>query len=210
MDKNENDRLIVFCDAVIAITITLLVLDLSLPDGAERMSDAALWQALADLRPRLTGYVISFLVIALFWLGHREKFAWIVRSSGLLIWLNLGFLLGISWMPFATDMLIENGGRLATALYAGLTMMIALMAAAMPWHAVRAGLAAESHRNLSPLWLAGPSLVTALVFGASIPLALWSPEVAQHSWLLLLPLSRFASRRIDADVARARIERPRG
>ena len=209
MDKNENERLIVFCDAVIAITITLLVLELSLPDGAERMSDAALWQALADLRPRLTGYVISFLVIALFWLGHRQKFSWIVRSSGLLIWLNLGFLLGISWMPFATDMLIENGGRLATALYAGLTMMIALLAAAMAWHAVRAGLADESHRDLSPLWLAGPSLATALVFALSIPIAFWSPEAAQHSWLLLLPLSLIASRRIDADLARASAARPR-
>ena len=203
MDKNENERLIVFCDAVIAITITLLVLELSLPDGAETMTDAALWQALQDLRPRLTGYVISFLVIAVFWLGHREKFGWIVRSSGLLLWLNLGFLLGISWMPFATDLLIENGGSLATAIYAGLTMAISLFGAAMSWHAVRAGLAADTHRDLSAWRLAWPSLSTALVFALSIPLAFWSPSAAQYFWLLLFPLHRFADSRIRSDVARA-------
>ncbi len=203
MAGNENERLVVFCDAVIAITITLLVLELSLPESPGPLSDAALWQAILDLRPRLTGYVISFLVIAVFWLGHREKFAWIVRSSNLLLWLNLGFLLGISWMPFVTDLLVENGGRLATILYAALTMSISLLGAAMSWHAVRAGLTADTHRDLSAWRMAWPSLSTAVVFALSIPLALWSPSAAQYFWIVLFPLHRFADARIAPDLVRA-------
>ena len=203
MAGNENERLIVFCDAVIAITITLLVLEISLPESADVASDAALWQALTELRPRLLGYVISFLVIAVFWLSHREKFSWIVRSSNLLLWLNLGFLLGITWMPFATDILVENGGRLATILYAALTMTISLFGAAISWHAVRAGLAADTHRDLSAWRLAWPSLSTAVVFALSIPVALWSPTAAQYSWLLLFPLRRFTDAHVAADIHRA-------
>lgn len=204
MSENQNERLIVFCDAVIAITITLLVLEISLPVEAETLADAELWQALVAMGPRLLGYVISFLVIALFWIGHRQKFEWIVRSSGLLIWLNFGFLLGISWMPFATDILIENGGRLATILYAALVVLIALLAAAMSWHAVRAGLAADSHKDISAWRLSWPSLGTAAVFALSIPVALlWSADLAQWFWLALLPLHALADRVIGPEVQKA-------
>ena len=190
----ENERLIIFSDAVIAITITLLVLELALPESAHDLSDAELWQALLGLAPRLGGYVVSFLVIAVFWIGHRQKFVRIVRSSGLLIWLNFGFLLGISWMPFATDILVENGGRLATFLHAALVAIISIFGAAMSWHAVHAKLMSDSHRGVSAWRQSWPSLSTAVVFTLSIPVALVSPMLAQCTWILLSPMRKWADR----------------
>ncbi len=194
MQANRNERRFLFSDAVIGITLTLLVLDLRLPAAAEGMDDARLRAALAELGPSFQAYPISFLVIALFWTGHREKFEVIRRSSAGLIWLNLLFLLRISWMPFAAQVLAENGGRLATMLFAAVVAMVALVSATMSVHAVRAGLldtAAPTGRS----WrLAQPSLATALVFLLSSPLALIGPYVAQWSRLLLVPLRLLINR----------------
>jgi uncharacterized membrane protein len=188
METNRNERLILFSDAVIAITITLLVLELRLPEPVEGLNDAGLWAALVGLGPQFQAYLVSFLVIALFWTGHRAKFEVILRSSAGLIWLNMLFLLGISWIPFATAVLAESGGRLATILYAALVAAVALVSAAMSVHALRAGLVDSSLSGIGAFRFARSSLATALFFLLSIPLALASTDAAQWFWLLLLPV----------------------
>lgn len=192
MKENENERLMLFSDAVIAITITLLVLDIRLPETEMGLTDAALWEALVGLTPQLVAYVLSFLVIGVFWLGHRSKFEHIVRHSPVLIWINLIFLLEIGLMPFVTGVLAESRGALATMLYAAAVSVISLTAAAMSWYALKAGLTdLPSTRSGTIIW---PILAPAAVFLSSIAIAPFSVPLAQLFWLMLIPASLLSGR----------------
>ncbi|MEO8683483.1 MAG: TMEM175 family protein [Devosia sp.] len=189
MKGNENERLIMFSDAVIAITITLLVLDIRLPTSASELTESQLWSELLALGPRYLSYVVSFVVIGIFWMGHRQKFETITRSSPGLIWLNLLFLLGVGIMPFVTDILAESNGSLSTMLYAALVAVISLVSALMAAYARWTGLIDKS-AQAPGLWRAvWPSLAPAVVFAVSIPIAYLDSSLGKYFWLTLIPLN---------------------
>lgn len=178
-----------FSDAVVAITITLLVLDIRLPSGAAELNDKDLWRAVAATGPRVLGYLISFAVIGAFWLGHQQKFAVIVRAARGLMVLNLLFLCCIGIVPFVTAILAENPGVLATQIYAAVMSACAFMLAMIWLFAILRGLIdtrvsrREQWRNFML------SLLSTAVFVLSIPIASYDADFAKFAWLLLLPLS---------------------
>ena len=88
---------IAFTDAVMAVAITLLVLDLKLPEG---LSDDDLFAAIPALSHALWCYVLSFIVIGVLWMAHHNQFAHIRRVDGALLWLNLFFLMAVALIPF--------------------------------------------------------------------------------------------------------------
>src|SRR5215213_10954269 len=136
-DSMGLERLIFFSDAVFAIAITLLALDIRLPTDAATLSNSDLLQRLLELGPQYRGYGISFLVIGSFWLGHHSKVRFITRYDGRLLFMNLLLLLAIAFIPFPTAVLSENGNRTATIFYA-LTMIVGgLVSAIMWWYAVQ-------------------------------------------------------------------------
>lgn len=122
------ERLVFFSDAVFAIAITLLVLEIHVPELPRGTSDTAYLQALADLFPSLIGYVISFWVVGMFWLGHHRAFSMAARHSRSIPGWNL-FLLGIiAFMPFATAFLMLNAsGRVPTLFYCFTLLAAALV-----------------------------------------------------------------------------------
>lgn len=191
---SSNERLILFSDAIIAVTITLLALDIRLPDGDELLTDHQLMGQIADMGPRLFAYALSFLVIGSFWAAHRRRFEHISRSNSGLIWLNFLFLLSLGLIPFATDVLAENDGLVATILYAGLVGLASLLLASIGWFAHRRGLIDEGEVSPTDRQLL-PSLGTAAVFGVSIPFAFIAPEFAKLMWLALIPLNIWMARR---------------
>jgi uncharacterized membrane protein len=188
---SENERLVMFSDAVIAITITLLVLEIRVPEDFGDMTDAQLWPVLTSLWADYLSYILSFLVIGTFWIGHNRKFQYIVRSSGTLIWLNLLYLCAIGFMPFVTHLISENGGSLSTIAYAGIVTVVSLIGATMSFYASAARLTKE---RANPWRTATPSLTTALVFGISIPIALLDADAAKYFWLALIPAGIIAGR----------------
>jgi transmembrane protein TMEM174 (potassium channel) len=99
-----------------AVSITLLVLDLKLPPG---VTDAELPKALAESMHGLWCYVLSFLVIGILWMAHHHQFSYIERIDGVLIWLNLFFLIAVGLIPFVTSVMSDHGIALPTMLYAG-------------------------------------------------------------------------------------------
>ncbi|MBV8971558.1 MAG: DUF1211 domain-containing protein, partial [Sphingomonadaceae bacterium] len=103
-DRHQLERLIFFSDAVFAIAMTLLVVDVRLPP-LHHVSEAALAQALIGLIPQYIGFLISFLVVGRFWIGHHRAFGWLERSDDRLVGLNLLFLLTIAFMPFPTTLI---------------------------------------------------------------------------------------------------------
>jgi TMEM175 potassium channel family protein len=187
-----SERMIIFSDAVMAVAITLLVLNLKLPEG---VSDADLATVLRGSVHNLGVYALSFVVIGLLWMGHHEQFSYIRRVDGVILWLNLFFLMTIGLIPFVTSILGDHGNALATCLYAGTLVMTSLLSAAMWWYAGRdpelmASDVTSSVRREGLLNV----LLTGAVFALSILIAAtWSATAAQWSWLLLLVVGRVAA-----------------
>ena len=201
MRSVENERLVFFSDAIIAVTITLLALDIRLPDGPEGLSEADLISQILAMWPRIFAYILSFLVIALFWMAHRRKFETFTGSHVSIVWLNFLFLLLLGLIPFATDVLAENGGLVATVFYAGLVAVISLVLSLISVAAEHNGLLArEADHPLRERMLI-PSLATTGVFAGSIPIAFIQVELAQFFWFAAFPLNIYLARRARARKA---------
>ena len=97
-------RLIAFSDGIFAIAITLLVFNLKIPQ-LPAGSNGHLAQAIVNMIPHFLTYIMSFLLIAVFWFIHHHMFNHIHRIDNVFIWLNFGYLLGISFLPFPSALL---------------------------------------------------------------------------------------------------------
>lgn len=102
-EQFQLERIIFFSDAVFAIAITILALELQVP-AIDRgiATDAMLLKSLDELLPKFIGFLVSFFIIGLYWTIHHRMFGYVVRYDRKLIRLNLIFLLAIVLMPFST------------------------------------------------------------------------------------------------------------
>lgn len=128
-DHRETTRVEAFSDGVIAIAITLLVLEIRVPP-IEEASPAELWQALRDLWPNYLGYVISFFTIGIMWANHHTIFRYIARTDHYLILTNLLFLFFLATIPFPTALMADFLGlpaeRVGIIVYSGWFLLTAL------------------------------------------------------------------------------------
>jgi uncharacterized membrane protein len=185
-DSMGLERLIFFSDAVFAIAITLLALDIRLPTGAATLGNSELLQSLLDLGPEYRSYAISFLVIGSSWLGHHSKFRFITRYDGRLLFLNLLLLMVIAFIPFPTAVLSENGNRTATIFYAATMVVAGLLSTLMWWYAVRGNrlVAADLTPKQRQIGFAR-NLIAPAIFLLSIGIAFIDDDLAKYSWLLI-------------------------
>ena len=115
-----KDRLAAFSDGVIAIIITIMVLDLKVPHGAD-------WAALRALAPNLVGYVLSFVYLAIYWNNHHHLLHTVTRVDGLILWANSHLLFWLSLIPAATSWMGANFlAPLPTAIYGAILLMPAI------------------------------------------------------------------------------------
>ncbi|WP_066822223.1 TMEM175 family protein [Sphingomonas mali] len=106
------ERLVFFSDAVFAISITLLVIELKVPALPRSASDVEFLQALANLTPHFVGFLVSFFVIGAFWSGHHRAFDCARHWSPKLLMPNLFLLCSVAGMPFFTALVSEYYGKL--------------------------------------------------------------------------------------------------
>ena len=141
----ETVRIEAFSDGVIAIAITLLVLDVRVP---ERSAEHDLWTGLVDRWPNYLGFALSFVIIGIIWANHHEMFGFIERADRALVLLNLMFLLCVGFLPFPTALLAEylghEGERTAVEVYSGWMLVTALSYCLLWWYPRRAGLISAS------------------------------------------------------------------
>jgi uncharacterized membrane protein len=114
--KFSLERIILFSDAVFAIAITLLVIELRLPE-LEEISNEALGHALLHTLPHIMSFFLSFFIIGIYWIAHHRMFGYVVDYDVPLLWLNLFLLCFIVLMPFSSNILGVYGG-LNTGYYA--------------------------------------------------------------------------------------------
>lgn len=126
--EHALERLIFFSDAVFAIAITLLVIELRVPHVDVRGGDGAFLQALANMIPNFLGFIISFFVIGAFWGGHHRAFGCSAHWSPRLLAPNIQMLFAIAAMPFFTALVSEYGNsRVPVVAYCGWLLFTALL-----------------------------------------------------------------------------------
>jgi uncharacterized membrane protein len=115
-----KDRLTAFSDGVIAIIITIMVLELKVPHGAD-------WTALIGVAPSFLSYVLSFIYLAIYWNNHHHLLHTVERVDGLILWANSHLLFWLSLIPAATAWMGENFlASIPTAVYGGMLLMPAI------------------------------------------------------------------------------------
>jgi uncharacterized membrane protein len=185
------ERLLFFSDAVFAIAMTLLVVDLRPPELAVSAAEGSIASALTADFGRIIAFVISFVVVGLYWEGHLRIFHVVRATDRGLIGLNLAFLIWVAFMPYPTAVLgSHEPTRLTVAFYAAVQVGAGLCEAAVWTYATRhPALVSPSvepslARRVTAHILRGP-----VIFAASIAIALVSPWLAIASWALIIPAS---------------------
>ena len=122
-EMNKN-RVEAFSDGVIAIIITIMVLELHIPDLKEGFNNADIWAALGHLVPKLLAYLLSFIVVAIMWLNHHAIFDKILHSNSKLVWFNMFLLFSMSLIPLPTAFLAEHPFLYQAAMFYGFIMFL--------------------------------------------------------------------------------------
>lgn len=212
-DRNEFqlERLILFSDAVFAIAITLLVLEIRLPELPEHATNHDLRHAMLLVVPKFFSYVIGFVIIALFWVFHHRLFRYVRHYDGRLIFLNFLYLFAIAVMPFTVAIYGEHP-RLSWALtYYSISVSGAGLALLLLTYYIRdprRGIAAAHHHAHPDLDTVRPMILTG-GFGFVAVAAMFLPmQTAQLLMLsLMMPLGVWNRRRLRklkaAHVARS-------
>lgn len=104
----QIERMILFTDAVFAIAITLLIIEIKAPKIIDGMNSKAMTYQLMELIPKFVGFIISFFVIAIYWRSHHRLFSFVKDYDDKLIWLNFFFLFSIILMPFSSAYYSDN------------------------------------------------------------------------------------------------------
>lgn len=114
MGKN---RLEAFSDGVLAIIITIMILEIKIPHGDELIS-------LRPLIPKLISYILSFTYVGIYWNNHHHLFHTVQKVNGTIMWLNMALLFSLSLLPFATDWVGENHFTQWPVVVYGVTLII--------------------------------------------------------------------------------------
>ena len=186
----DTERTISFSDAVIAIAITLLALDLKVPQVPESSAAAELPRALLELWPNLFSFLLSFWIIGSYWLAHRRTSELVGAYDHRMQLINLLFLMWIVLMPFSTALVGEyEHQQLSVIIYAVHNMLTSLTLTWLWRHAasdsslVEANLDARLVRHST-----FRALIVQGVFLLSIGISFVSVDVARLSWVLMWPL----------------------
>ncbi len=144
IDEEEiaTRRLETLVDGVFAIAMTLLVLDIRLPEAAEMVNSHDLLLQLLVLAPKFFSFIISFVILGTFWAGHHTEFQYIKKLDHTLIWFNIFYLLFVSFLPFSASLLGKyTFNQTAVVVYGANLMMLVAIHYGMWQHA-------RHHKNL--------------------------------------------------------------
>jgi uncharacterized membrane protein len=185
----SSGRLEAFSDGVIAIIITIMVLELKVPHGDD-------FDALIPLIPVLLSYVLSFVYVGIYWNNHHHMLHASDAVTGRILWANLHLLFWLSLFPVTTAWVGENHMAPApTALYG----VVLLMAAIAYWILQQLIIASQGANSILRKAVGGDwkGKVSAPLYATGIASAFWSPRLAQAIYLLLALLWFIPDRRIE-------------
>ena len=186
-------RLEAFSDGVIAIIITIMVLELKVPHGAEL-------DVLRPLIPVFISYVLSFVFIGIYWNNHHHMLHAAGKVNGRILWANLHLLFWLSLIPFVTGWMGENHfAALPVALYGAVLLMAGLA------YFVLARALAAHHGSDSKLAMALgkdiKGIASLVIYAAAIPLSFVNPWIAFALYVVVAIIWFIPDRRIERVIA---------
>jgi uncharacterized membrane protein len=127
------NRIEALADGIFAVAMTILVLELHVPDLGPVTSEARLLAALESLAPKILSFGSGFIILGTLWIGHRFQFHYIRRSNRAILWINLAFLLTISFLPFVVALIGTYGPMRVSCVLYGATLVAALACLLFQW-----------------------------------------------------------------------------
>jgi uncharacterized membrane protein len=187
-------RLEAFSDAVIAILMTIMVLELTIPHGSD-------WAALRPLVPVFVAYVLSFVNLGIYWNNHHHMLFVAHRINGKILWANLFLLFSLSLFPFTTGWMGENEfAAVPTASYGLVSLM-----AAISYYILQSAIKAE-HGPDSKLAVAlgkdAKGKISPIMYFTAIPLAFVNKWIAFGLYVVVALMWLIPDRRIEATLER--------
>ena len=193
----DTDRIVNLSDGVFAIAITLLILDIRVPDIPGSLVASELPGELLSLWPKYLGYFLSFVGISSFWLIHHSIFRLISAYVRTLLYLNFLFLMLVAFVPFPTSLLGEYGNhQLPVAIYAATLAVGRLLLTALHWYSTRDGrLLDEPQDPATVRFFLIRGLTIPAIFLLSIGVSFFSVSAAIWTWLIMLAVDAVILRR---------------
>jgi uncharacterized membrane protein len=190
MNKN---RLEAFSDGMIAIIITIMVLEMKVPHGGS-------FQALAPVIPVFLSYILSFMYLGIYWNNHHHMLHTCERVTGPILWANLHLLFWLSLIPITTAWMGENHfGDAPTALY-GVVLFMAANAYFILQHMIIVSQGPDSllKKAIGRDW---KGKLSSILYALAIPAAFWRHQVSQGIYVLVALIWLIPDRRIERAIA---------
>ena len=197
----EKNRLEAFSDGVLAIIITIMVLELKVPHPSDQVSHSATLADLQELWPVFLSYVLSFIYVGIYWNNHHHMFHSTKCVTGGILWANLHLLFWLSLFPFTTAWMGANHlAPTPTAVYGFVLLM-----AAIAYVILQRTIIAQQGRNSLLAAAIGKDWkgkISPLCYLAAIPLAFVSPWISGGLYILVALMWLVPDRRIERVLAK--------
>jgi uncharacterized membrane protein len=185
----EKDRVVAFSDGVIAVIITIMVLELKAPHATDI-------SALKETIPVFLSYVLSFVYVAIYWSNHHHFFHLVHRVNGGVLWANLHLLFWLSLVPFTTSWMGENfAAAVPTAVYG-----VSLLMAALGWYVMQTVIVRTQGRDSALASALGADLkgkISPLLYIAGILSAFLHALIADAIYVLVALMWLVPDKRIE-------------
>jgi uncharacterized membrane protein len=193
-----KNRIEALADGIFAVAMTLLVLDIKSPVNLFLDSNDSLLAYLQSLEHSFAMYAISFVVLAIFWIAHHLLFHYVRHVDRRLLWINMAFLLLVTFVPFSTDFLGDHGHLTLPVLVYGMNLIAlgALLALQLRYLTARPSLAAPDLTPAVSAKMQREIGLYAVIPLASMAISFYSPRVGMYLYLLLA-VSTFTPSRLD-------------
>ena len=189
--KVKPEYVVSFGDAIFAFAITLMTLSIDIPDLPPNLTESELLSRLYDMYPQVESYIISFAVIGIFWISYHQVFNFIKGFHISLVYLNLLFLLLITFLSITTSLIINyDSYQIPYVIYSIVVIMTSSLLALIWWFGTKKYRWVD--KDLHPLFIKGVMvnlLLIPFVYAISILVSFFDLDIAQYLWLIIVPLN---------------------
>ncbi len=199
----EKNRLEALTDGILAVAMTILVLDIKLEANDAIVTDAHLIRHLLDVERTFSVYLVSFVVLAMFWVSHTLQFHYVKRVDRRMLWISLVFMLLVTLVPFTTNVLISYETLLLPVVIYGinLTLLAATLIANVNYLARHPHLATAEFTPTVSAYIHRRLAIVALIPTMAIAMAFFSTRGSLYMYFLML-LVHFLPHEIDNRLPR--------
>jgi uncharacterized membrane protein len=190
LNQIKVEYVVSFSDALFAFSITFMALSIQIPTFTSNIAESELTRRLSQLLiPNIIHYIVSFMVVGMYWVNYHRIFEHIRRADIALVWTNLLFLLFIALVGYFTGLLSTyDTHRIVVISFSGIMAATGFVLCLMWWYAAHnRRLVDQDIQERLIKYILMRTFVTPLIFLASIGISFINVQAAQYCWVLILP-----------------------